>query len=116
MRENYYEFCDKNENFSIVLKYCNKQCIKECNEEYYKLDFKKQYSMDKSNTFAKIKFENSKEFQYRAESSHTLVDYISNIGGFFGLWIGMAFIDINFIIKLSINRIKIFLDFENLLQ
>ena len=97
---------DTNEN-----EFCDKHCIKDCNQEYYSLDFDNKYIIHKTNSTIRINYQNYAEYQYKAEPKNTFELYLSDIGGLIGLWFGLSFIDLNIILKSLFNKIQSKLEF-----
>ena len=68
-----------------------------------------KYSFAKSDSILSIKYKSTQEFKYIAENSQTFVSFLSNIGGLISLWFGLAFVDIETMIKFIARRIRLFL-------
>ncbi len=47
-------------------------------------------------------------FRYNLEPNYSFVGYVSNIGGIFSLWFGLAFIDLSFAMKIIIRYLNIY--------
>ena len=92
--------CENNSmNFNIDSEFCDKHCVRNCIEEYHKLDFDYQFSFKGKDSEITVKYDKSPEFRYIAERKLSFVLFLSNIGGLFGLWFGLAFIDVSKLIK-----------------
>ena len=65
-----------------------------------------KYYLTKSDSRIRISFKSSQDFHYVSESSISFVLYLSNIGGLFGLWFGLSFIDIASVIKVLLKKVK----------
>ena len=68
-----------------------------------------RYYLWKTDSIISIKYKSMQEFQYMAENSETIVTYLSNIGGLIPLCFGLAFIDLETIIKYFFTNIRFFL-------
>ena len=100
--------CDKNQSISeIESNYCQKFCLKDCNQIYFSTRFDNSLVLNISETNITINYENSVEFQYTSEPKYSFFDYLSNIGGLCGLWFGFSFIDMSEMIKAIIGRLRI---------
>ena len=49
------------------------------------------------------------EFEYKCENKYSFVDFMSNIGGLFGLWFGITFIDMSQLIRIFLRKIEYFI-------
>ena len=106
-----YQICNNSMNNTIDQEYCDKQCLKDCNQEYYSLDFDNKYIIPESNSTIRINYQNYAEFQYKAEPKNTFILYLSDIGGLIGLWFGLSFIDLNILFKSFFKKIQSKLEF-----
>ena len=77
-----------------------------CRHDFYKLSFDNDIFDYYNNSVIEIKNNRKKHLIYHAEPKLELVDFISNIGGLFGLYFGLSFIDISDILKSITRRIK----------
>ena len=73
------------------------------------MSLENKYYFTKSDSILSIKYKSTQEFQYIAENSQTFVTYLANIGGLISLWFGLAFVDIETMIKFIARRIRLFL-------
>ena len=80
-----------------------------CRHEFYKITLDNDYFQYNNDTVLEIKSKMKKQLIYHAEPSLQLVDFISNIGGLFGLYFGLSFIDISQLLKNIGRRIRSFL-------
>ena len=64
----------------------------------------------------KIKYKFSTVFHFSSELEIAFVIYLSNIGGLFGLWFGLSFIDVFSTIKTILNYLSIKLKIEYLIS
>ena len=84
-------------------------CPKDCSQIYYTIGLDNKYYFTESDSVIKVKYKSSQEFQYIAENSQTFVSYMSNIGALISLWFGLAFVDIETLVKFSLRKIRYFL-------
>ena len=49
------------------------------------------------------------EFEYNCEHKYSFVEFMSKLGGLFGLWVGISFIDTSKLIKMILGKVKYFL-------
>ena len=78
-----------------------------CRHDFYKITLDNNIFDYNSDSVLMIKNSRKKNLIYHAEPKSGFVDFISNIGGLFGLYFGLSFIDISDILK-SITRRIIF--------
>ena len=90
-------------------KNCEKICIKDCNEKYFSTRFDNSVVLYKNVTNLWIKYRHSLEYEYIAKHKYSFVDYMSNIGGLFGLWFGITFIDMSQWIKTILGKFENFI-------
>ena len=66
-----------------------------------------------------IKYENSLQYEYTSEKKYSFTDFMSNIGGLFGLWFGISFVDMSQFIGVISTKIKqiilLYIDFNKVL-
>ena len=74
-----------------------------CHYDFYKITLDNDFYNYNNNSVIEFKRSMKKQLIYHAEPSLEFVDFISNIGGLFGLYFGLSFIDISDILK-SITR------------
>src|SRR6201996_5375841 len=103
-----HRICDRDMVFNKSEINCNDYCIKDCEEVYYSTSFENPLIFNTTDTRITIKDQKSEEFQYISQIKYSFVDYMSNIGGLFGLWVGLSFIDIFQSIKSRIIKFKIY--------
>src|SRR5882724_9629919 len=101
---------------SINSNICDKHCVRNCIEEYHKLVFDYQFSFRELNSEIVIKYQKSPEFYYKSEPKYTFVLFLSNIGGLFGLWFGLAFIDVSVVMKTSLKYLINKFNFQTILM
>jgi len=111
-----YRICDHNMNtnyteYSVIKKYCKEKCVKNCDQKYYSLELEDNTYSAQNDSKIRIEFKRSQEFHYNSDKKYSFVDFMSNIGGIVGLWFGMSFIDTSALIRLVLNRIKLFIRF-----
>src|ERR1700744_6027687 len=104
-----HRICDRDMVFNKSEINCNDYCIKDCEEVYYLTRFENPLVLNTTDTRITIKDQKSVEFQYISQIKYTFVDYMSNIGGLFGLWVGLSFIDVFQSVKILIRKTKIFI-------
>src|ERR1700761_2292425 len=104
-----HRICDRDMVFNKSEINCNDYCIKDCEEVYYLTRFENPLVFNTTDTRITIRDQKSEEFQYISQIKYTFVDYMSNIGGLFGLWVGLSFIDVIHTFKVLIRKAKIFL-------
>ena len=80
-----------------------------CRHDFYKLSLDNDFYNYNDNTSIEIKNNRKKHLIYHAEPSLEFVHFISNIGGLFGLYFGLSFIDISDILKSITRRIGFYL-------
>ena len=103
-----HRICNQNKtDFNISENNCENICIKDCNEIYFSTRFDNSLVLNTTETKISIKYRNSDEFHYIAENKYNFVDYMSNIGGLFGLWFGITFIDMSQLIKAFLRRLNL---------
>ena len=99
-----HRICDRDMVFNKSEINCNDYCIKDCEEVYYLTSFENPLILNTTDTRITIKDQKSEEFQYISQIKYTFVDYMSNIGGLFGLWVGLSYIDVIHSIKTLIRK------------
>ena len=73
---------------------------------YFSTRFDNSLVLYKKESKISIKYRNSLEYEYNSEHKYSFVDYMSNIGGLFGLWFGITFIDMSQWIKMFLDKFK----------
>ena len=107
--QNIIPICNSTQNQTkIDNDVCFKKCPKDCSQSFYSISLDNKFYLTKSDSVIKVKYKSSQEFQYIAENSQTFVSYLSNIGGLLSLWFGLAFVDIETLLKLISIQIKNF--------
>ena len=102
-----HRICDQNiTDFKINENNCEKICIKDCNEIYFSTRFDNSLVLYTKESKILIKYRNSLEYEYNSENKYSFVDFMSNIGGLFGLWFGISFIDMSHLIKIDSWKIS----------
>ena len=73
-----------------------------------------------NNSKISIKFRNSLQYEYSSEKKYSFTDFMSNIGGLFGLWFGISFVDMSQLFQTISMNIKNYLlahiDFNRILS
>ena len=80
-----------------------------CRHDFYKIKIDNDFFEYNNDTVIEIKSNKKKQLIYHAEPNLQLVDLISNIGGLFGLYFGLSFIDVSHIFKTITRRIRNYL-------
>ena len=109
------KFSHKSNNKSEELKNYN---VKSCKQDYYEIIMEENFPEKDGDLRLKIPGTIYVDHKYTAFARMGLIDFLINMGGLFGLWLGMSFIDMSDLIKLFIpltekvlnlmKRIKIF--------
>ena len=106
--ENYILF-DSNQ---IDFKVCENSSIsksnifKSCKQDYYKINFESNLPKNYGNSKIRLQGNNLVEHKYTAFARMGLVEFMANIGGLFGLYLGMSFIDMSKMVKQLIPLAK----------
>ena len=102
-----HRICDQNKtDFTINEKICDKQCIKDCNEVYISTRFDNSLVLMIKDSKITIKSRNNLEFKYESAEKYSFTDFMSNIGGLFGLWFGITIIDMSEMIQSFLLKAK----------
>ena len=109
--QNSIKVCEKLQNISIDIKHCYKKCPKNCLQIYNKLNIKTSIDNYDGNSYLKIVNERTKKFSYQAGSQLKIIEYFANMGGLFGLYLGISLIEMGKFIKYSILITKNFLNY-----
>ena len=94
-----HQICGKSETNSMVKKICEKNCVKNCKQDSYVsylANHKISHNLEK---IMSINRTNIQESTYSAQENESFIEFLSNIGGLFGLWFGMSFIDMSQLIE-----------------
>src|ERR1700712_379822 len=86
-------FCNKTESFADITideENCHNSCHRDCYQEYYSMSLDNHYYNLESDSIIRIKYKFSTVFHFTSEPEISFVIYLSNIGGLFGLWIGVS--------------------------
>ena len=78
-----------------------------CRHDFYKLSLDNDIFNYNNDSILIIKNNKKKNLIYNAEPRLEFVDFLSNIGGLFGLYFGLSFIDISVMMKSITRKIKI---------
>ena len=105
------KICNKLQTIPIDIIPCHKDCPKNCLQHYNKLKIETSISNYHGDSYFKIVNEKKKQFSYKAESELNFIKYIADLGGLFGLYLGISVIDMAKIIKYSIALAKQFLNY-----
>ena len=98
----------------LKARICINNCLKYCLQIYYEIRIEdKGYNFDKDSDI-RIQYRKAKNFEYKAIARMVFTELLTNIGGLFGLWFGLSFVDIYYVIKsLSVNMKRFFLKLMN---
>ena len=77
-----------------------------CKQDYYKINFEINLPKSYSNSTIRIRGNNLVEHKYTAFARMGLIEFMANIGGLFGLYLGMSFIDMSKMVKQLIPLAK----------
>ena len=114
-----YTICGNNNTnteYSVNINICRNNCAKDCNEIHYSLEIGDKKFTGLTDSIIKIKYKSYQQFHYNSDKKYSFVDFLSNIGGLIGLWFGMSFIGTSALIRLILNRIKVFINVYNTLN
>ena len=95
----YYKTC---ENLSVNTI----NILRSCKQDYYKINLESNLLKTHGNSKIRIQGNNLVEHKYTAFPRMGLVEFVTNIGGLFSLYLGMSFIDMSEIIKQLIPLAK----------
>ena len=104
-----HRICDRDMVFNKSEINCNDYCINDYEEVYYLTRFENPFVFNTTDTRITIRNQKSEEFQYISQIKYTFVDYMSNIGGLFGLYIGLSFVDVLQVVKSLFGKLKTFI-------
>ena len=111
------KICGNIKNITIDIKHCHKDCPKKCLQNYNKLKIETSINNYNGDSYLKIRNEKKKKFSYKAESQLSLIKYIADLGGLFGLYLGISFIEmgklIKYLISLFKESFKFYQEYEN---
>ena len=94
------EICTNATDTSIVnTMICRSKCPKSCHQVYYRPVLESDNYLIDNNTRIVVKNRRIKEFFYQAQPKLDFVIFIANIGGLFGLYLGISFVDFSIILK-----------------
>ena len=93
-------------NITTDDKHCHNECPKQCKQVYSKLNVKASIDNFDGDSYLKFDNDKAKQFSYQAEGDLSLIQFIADIGGLFGLYLGITFIEIGTLINHSIKFIK----------
>ena len=97
------KFSHKSSNKSEGLENNN---IKSCTQDYYEIIMEENIAKKEGDLRLKIPGTIYIDHKYTAFARMGLIDLLVNMGGLFGLWLGMSFIDMSEFIKLFIPLAK----------
>ena len=110
-----HRICDQNKtDTKINEEICQKNCIKDCNELYFEIRFDNSLVLMTNNSKISIKFRNSLQYEYSSEKKYSFTDFMSNIGGLFGLWFGISFVDMSQLLINLKNYLLAHIDFNRI--
>ena len=105
------KICENEKNITFDYKHCYKECPKHCSQLYKKLKTKSSIDNFRGDSYIKIINKKEKQYFYLAESQLSIIKYIADLGGLFGLYLGISLIEMGKIIKNSISLMKTFFNF-----
>ena len=103
--------CDNSMDITIDYKHCYKECPKQCKQIYTKSNVKASIDNFIGDSYLKIEKYHGKQFSYQAENELSLIKYFADLGGLFGLYFGIAFVQFGTLINQSIKHMKQFLNY-----
>ena len=86
--------CNHSIDYSLNTIYCDKRCPKKCHQIYPKLEYGNNMYYYKNYSQLKIIVKSFRHFIYKVEADLEFTKFIANIGGLFGLYFGLALIDL----------------------
>ena len=93
-------------NDTIDVELCVKECPKHCSKKFRKLTLKASHKTFTGDSYLIIKNSQAKMFSYQAEENHSLIQYVADLGGLFGLYLGISFIEIGTLINHLVSFLK----------
>ena len=109
--QNSIKICENLKNITIDSNYCLKDCPKHCSKIYSILKTKTTNDNFNGDSYLKIFNDKAKHYNYQAEGQLSLTQYIADLGGLFGLYLGISLIDMGKVIKNSIFILKKFFNY-----
>ena len=98
-------------NITIDYKCCYKECPKQCKQIYIKSNVKASIDNFLGDSYLKIKKYHGRLFSYQAENELSLIKYFADLGGLFGLYLGISFVHFGTLINQLINYMKKLLNY-----
>ena len=80
--------------------------FKSCEQDYFKINLESNFAKIYADSKIRIEGNNLVEHKYTAFARMGLVEFMANIGGLFGLYLGMSFIDMSKMVKQLIPLAK----------
>ena len=105
------KFCENQTNITIDYPHCHRECPKNCLQIFKNLKIDSSIDNFNGNSFIKILNKRTKQYSYQAESQLSIIKYIADLGGLFGLYLGISLIDMGKVIKNSISILKTFFNY-----
>ena len=87
---------------------CKHQCPLSCQQILYDINVKNNGDIMNSDSNLTIRNSEHQEFTYEAQPIMSFSELLSNIGGLFGLYFGLSFVDINQLIKKLLFNLRTF--------
>ena len=110
------KYCNEEKLEMKEIKYCKEMCHLSCEQEYFtfKVDNKnsEKYFQHYNTTdnIILLKKQNDQENYYTAEAKYEFIQFFTDLGSLFGLYVGVAIIDLNEFIKITMIKFKEFLE------
>ena len=105
------KICENIKNITTNFNNCDKKCPKHCSQTYVKLKFQSSIENFHGDSFLKILNKKAKQYSYLEESQLSIIKYIADLGGLFGLYLGISLIEMGNFIKGSISILKTFFNY-----
>ena len=98
-------------NVTFDYNYCFIECPKNCKQQISYLVSKAKIDNFVGDSYLKVEKDKAKQYSYQAESELSIIQYFADLGGLFGLYLGISFIEIGKLINYSISFTKKILNY-----